>query len=141
MTKWEHIILEGFCMYGSMKDKRIVTYSFDKVEDLWKKKGKKQIRDNPVYLPGKRPAWCRKKFKGRKERTPEIKCLCHGKKQQKCPFFSFSDVLKEDRDVFEFAYHVKGETCFDDDWELDKKKFKKFLGYILDYENKNKKNC
>jgi len=143
MTKWDHIIIEGMCMFGSMKDKKMISYSYKNTKDIFsKKKGKKNIRDNPLYCSKNRPKWCQKKFKGSRERVPEFRCLCSNNNGSKCPFFVFSECLKEDIELFELCYYVKGELCFNEDWELDKKKLKKLMAQIYmikENENTSKK--
>jgi len=72
MTKWAHIHIEGYCMYGT--------------------------------LPGKqsRPKWCVRKFKGRTERHPTIRCL--GEWGKSCEHFGYSDCRTKDKRAFGKAY-------------------------------------
>jgi len=80
MNVWRHLYLEGYCFFSREKAARKL----------------------------KRPAWCLKKFKGRKSRVPELRCL-YGPNDERCPFFGFSEACKSDIKTFEKAYYEKIE--------------------------------
>lgn len=73
MTKWAFIHLEGYCTYGT--------------------------------LPGKqsRPKWCVRKFLGRSERHPTIRCL--NNREKMCEHFGYCDCRTKDKRVFGKAYY------------------------------------
>jgi hypothetical protein len=83
-------------MYDSMKDKTTVFHEVVKWAPFETKK--KERKPNSLYVDAPRPAWCVKKF-GKKERTPEFRCLCQGKGKQ-CPFLCFTEADKSDYDLF-----------------------------------------
>jgi len=123
MTKWNHIILEGYCMYSSMKNKK------QTFVDL--KGNNKQTVDNPLYVDKERPKWCKKKFKGKKERIPCATCLygSNDEKEEKCPFFCSTEVEIENQELFDLIYYVKSKRThnINDESKEYKKEVKKLL--------------
>ena len=61
------------------------------------------VKENKDYIPKElRPKWCIKKF-GKKELSPEFRCLCD-KNDNRCPFFSMTDADKKDYKLFMKAW-------------------------------------
>ena len=97
---WNHIILEGYCLFRSFSKKFEetcpVTFKKGKI-----KIGKRKKRKNPRYIPAsKRPKWCRML---NKKRVPQFRCLCNGN-EEKCPFFGFADADDGTYNVFDRVY-------------------------------------
>jgi hypothetical protein len=93
MSVWNHILIEGFCVFESASKKQW------EMVDLEGKKS--EIMKNEHYIPkSKRPKWC---VKSNKRRIPQFECLC-GEKEQKCPFFAMCDADKEDYLLFSKAW-------------------------------------
>ena len=98
MSCWTHIILEGFCLYGSMSKKKWKGFKYDDVKDIVDgKKGEEVITVNKDYvMKTKRPAWCKK---DNKKRIPQYRCF-------KCPFFAFTNA---ERKVYEMLSNAYGD--------------------------------
>ena len=133
MTKWRLQTLEFFCMFDNMHKKKSTFHhygkGFLKKDGSMKKPTKTETIDNPLYIKADRPVWCKKKFPGRKERTPEFKCLCEGGEQ--CPFLAYTDVDKIDKEVLDAAFNIKEVTCWDDDkMKVNTKCCRKFIKHM-----------
>lgn len=90
MSAWSHIIVEGYCLFGSLSEKRWEGVPLDG-------RGKKSIMENKNYTPRtKRSKWCKKK---NKKRTPQFRCLCD-KNDERCPFFGMVNVSKKEYRIF-----------------------------------------
>ena len=81
MSCWNHIILEGYCMFEVYSKKKHTLYELKDIEKL--KFGKKKVEINKAYIPPKeRPSWC---IKQNKKRIPQFRCMFLSKKGR-CPF-------------------------------------------------------
>jgi len=141
MSLWNNINLEGFCLFDSMKKKKETYNQYDK--GLLTKAGKLRkptktiTEDNPIYNKSPRPKWCLKKYPGRKERTPEFRCLCQGGKQ--CPFFMYSNVDKIDSEVMNAAFCINNDVSWDDDkMGNDNKCSRKFIKHMTKFNKDDK---
>jgi len=86
MNSWSHIHMEAYCLHTKEGENEEI----------------------------KRPGWCTKKFKDG-HKAPSIRCLAgHGKTLTRCPFFAFTDVSKEDNELFDAIYWVRTQ-CFEDE--------------------------
>ena len=89
MSVWNHIIIEGYCMYEHISKKKHTYYTIKNINTL--KKGKKTIRKNDNYIsPKERPPWCKSQ---NKKRVPQYRCLFY---KNRCKFFAFTNAEKSD---------------------------------------------
>jgi len=57
-----------------------------------------KVMINNNYIPkSNRPKWCRN---NNKEFIPQFRCMCFGKNNIRCPFFSFTNADKKDYKIF-----------------------------------------
>ncbi len=99
MGSWSHIILEGFCLFGSLSKKKHTFYEVIDFKTL--KTGKKEVKINKDYIsPKERPRWC---VNQNKERIPQFRCLCYGK-EKRCPFFAMTNANKSDYSFLDKKY-------------------------------------
>ncbi len=81
-NQWTDIILEGYCLYNQLSQKKWELYYFKN----GKIQKKVETKDNPYYISKtKRPQWCKK---NNKKKIPQFNCLDKGK-EKTCPFFAF----------------------------------------------------
>ena len=108
MTSWDHLLLEGYCMYKSMSKKfwMMGELKFDKKGDI-KHAEKWNKTENPGYIPkSKRPKWCNKY---NKKFDPEFRYLCYGRIDERCPFFGYSNATKSDFMLFQKAFFERSQ--------------------------------
>ncbi len=90
MSVWNHIIVEGYCLFRSLSRKKWKTVPLDG-------RRKTIIMENKNYIPKiKRPEWCRKR---NRKRVPQFRCLCD-KNDKRCPFFAMTETSKKEYKMF-----------------------------------------
>jgi hypothetical protein len=94
MSAWNHVIIEGYCLFSHASKKEWKCCDID---------GKnKSVHKNTNYIPKtNRPAWCKKH---NKMFVPEFRCLCHGDKT--CPFFAYTNATKKDYETMMKAWRI-----------------------------------
>lgn len=103
MSCWSHVILEGYCTYSHMSEKEHVSYPIEALDKETCEFDETQAtrEKNKHYIPpSKRPKWCKK---NNKKRQPNFFCLCDDK-ENKCPFFAYTDADEEDYKLFDKAW-------------------------------------
>jgi hypothetical protein len=97
MTSWNHIILEGYCLYKSSTKKEFKCVNLDSLTG--KEKRKETVLKNKHYIPKtERPKWCTKQ---NKDKIPQFRCMCLKKK---CPFFAYANADRNDYKKFNKIY-------------------------------------
>ena len=106
---WTHILIEGYCMF-----------SYDK--------------EHTKHLKSKRPEWCKKEHKGKTEHKPQKRCMYTGENGKMCPYFAFAESEEEVEMLFEQAYETFSKKCYDEEFEIDKKKVTAFITHIKSFK-------
>jgi hypothetical protein len=110
MNTWTHIVIEGYCLYSHLSEKKTTYHEVD--QSTFKSTNKKRTIINKDYIPKrKRPLWC---VSSNKKFTPQFNCLSNpnSKTDSKCPFFGYCEA-----DNIKLKFNTEEEK-----WEEKRKK-------------------
>jgi hypothetical protein len=133
MTKWDHIIIEGYCTYSTASKKKWPLFEVGPKMQMMPA----GTITNPSYINKSRPEWCMKKFpansKSKKERITEYQCL-----NCQCPFFGYTNADDDDYDLFYAAFNAKLKQCTDNDGDFVPAHIDTLTKHILEFKKKVK---
>jgi len=106
MSSWTFSHIENYCMFESRSEKEHQMYKLN-LKTGESKKSIKRLNKDYIHKSN-RPSWCRA---DNKKLIPRFRCMCDGKNDKRCPFFSMCDCDPKDYKLFDKAYNkkMKGE--------------------------------